>query len=65
MDALLRGYRGGWGLTPFLVFAQRRVKYVLIGPDTTKVTDTTENKLALHWSEAQLCLPYVHLEKEK
>ena len=56
MDALLRGYRGGWGLTPFLVSAQRRVTCVLIGADTTKLTDTTaaidttkatENKLAL------------------
>ena len=45
MDALLRGYQGGWGMTPFLVSAQRHVTYVLTrGPDTTKAT---ENKLAL------------------
>ena len=39
MDALLRGYQGGWGMTPFLVSAQRHVTYVLTrgpDPDTTK-----------------------------
>ena len=30
-----------------------------------KLTIYKKNKLALLWGEAQLCLPYVHLKKEK